>query len=1297
MVFAMGVGVVGATVLAMATPAAAVFSPATGVKVGVDPSSIAVADFNGDGKLDLAVANAGSGTVSLVLNDGFGLWRLGPDDVRVPDPKLREVWGRDRPREWWDRPIPRAVVAADFNGDGKADFAITNEAWNTVSVRLGNGDGSFTAAPDVGVGQLPVSAVVTDFNADGKPDLAVANSSSNNVSVRLGDGAGNFTAAPDVGVRRYPSSVALGDFNGDAKPDLAIANYGGERRPGDGLDGEGSIISVRLGDGAGGFTAAPDAYASPPVFRWQSRAASVTVGDFNGDAKADLAVVDAGRGAVAVSWGDGGGNFAKPIDVWRSGENGSTGEWGRDDPSFLTVADFEGDGASDLAVVNTGSDSVSVPVGHRNSLVDGGCLQDCMNPDVPVRNSPRAVAAADFNGDGKPDLVTANNDSDTLGTLSVHFSGYDGGQLLFHAATGQRAGVGTGSVATADFNGDGRLDLVASNTFSNSVSLLLGDGIGFWRRGTHDISVPDPWGPSAVVTADFNGDGNADFATTPSAGDTLSVFLGNGAASFTSAPAVSLGQGPSHAAVGDFNGDGKPDLAVTHYFANTVSIRLGDGAGNFTAAPDVAVGGGPRSVAVGDFNGDGKADLAAANKSGGASGGGFVSVRLGDGTGRFTAAPDVEVSRPVLRPLSEAAAVAVGDFNGDAKADLAVADDGNNAVVVLLGDGAGNFTLRTDTGMQDMYGRQGPSFVAVGDFNRDGASDLAVVNSLESSVSVPLGWGDGMFRVCDRSLPYGCVPPSQVPDVRVGRNPRAVAVGDFNGDGKPDLATANNESNTLGTVSVHLNGLPDQTVPDTTITATPPNPSNSTSATFSFTGTDPGGGVVRFDCRLDDAEYFTACTSPMTYSGLAPGSHTVQVRAIDAVGNSDPSPATYTWTISAPTDTTSTTVAPTTTTSTTSTTVAPTTTTSTTSTTVAPTTTTSTSTTVAPTTTTSTTSTTVAAPAAPAVTVTQAPGQADPTSSAPVNFTAVFSAPVSGFTNADVTVTGTAPGPKSVVVTGSGTTYNLAVSGMTPGVTMTGGGTVAVSIPANVVDGGNQASTSTDDTVTFSVATRPALVRASTGRLLRNETTSGQADAGDFSYGGKPLTPLFGDWDGNGTKTPGTFEAGVFKLRNANSAGAADITFPFGDPRGFPVAGDFNGDRIDDVAVYRNGLWQVRYSTGEVPPTFTFGSGSWPATVPVVGDWDGDGVDGVGVFVAGTWTLRSRASADGVDSTVTFGPGTSPYPVVGDWNGDGIDTVGVKAGTGTTWRLSNSSGPAPPVEITFDFGQPNTDLPMAWR
>jgi uncharacterized protein len=193
----------------------------------------------------------------------------------------------------------------------------------------------------------------------------------------------------------------------------------------------------------------------------------------------------------------------------------------------------------------------------------------------------------------------------------------------------------------------------------------------------------------------------------------------------------------------------------------------------------------------------------------------------------------------------------------------------------------------------------------------------------------------------------------------------------------------------------------DTTAPDTTINSNPSNPSNSSSASFTFSGTDSSTGVTSFECKLDTGG-FAACTSPQNYTGLADGSHTFQVRAIDGAGNIDPTPASFTWTIDA---------------------------------------------------------------TAPSVTINQAAGQADPTGNSPINFTVLFSEAVTGFTNADVSLSGTA-GATTAIVTGGPTTYNVAVSGMTAN------GTVTASIPANAatdsVGNGNTASTSTDNSVTFS-------------------------------------------------------------------------------------------------------------------------------------------------------------------------------------------------------------------------------------
>jgi hypothetical protein len=166
----------------------------------------------------------------------------------------------------------------------------------------------------------------------------------------------------------------------------------------------------------------------------------------------------------------------------------------------------------------------------------------------------------------------------------------------------------------------------------------------------------------------------------------------------------------------------------------------------------------------------------------------------------------------------------------------------------------------------------------------------------------------------------------------------------------------------------------------------------------------------------------------------------------------------------------------------------------------------------------------------------------------------------------------------------------------------------------------------------------PAVVTASTGFSLRNSLTTGALNT-SFTFGTKPpsLVPLMGDWDGDGVRTPGVYQAGDFKLSNSDATSLTPAnSFTFGDSRGFPVAGDFNGDGNDDVAVYRAGIWLVRLSTGATS-SFSYGSGSWPATVPVTGDWNADGTDSVGTKQGTAWTLRNSNSAGSADTTFNFG------------------------------------------------------------
>ncbi len=365
-----------------------------------------------------------------------------------------------------------------------------------------------------------------------------------------------------------------------------------------------------------------------------------------------------------------------------------------------------------------------------------------------------------------------------------------GNSVAFTLASSPAAGQRPNSVAVGDFNGDGKLDLAVANYpgygWPSTVSILLGDGTGnftlAWSPAAGDS-------PESAAVGDFNGDGILDLAVANETGG-VSILLGDGTGNFTLASSPAAGAEPVAVAVGDFNGDGNLDLAVADWggcygCGGTVSILLGDGTGNFTLASSTATDVNSDAVAVGDFNGDGKLDLAVANREGNT-----VSILLGDGAGNFTLVSSLAV---VAEPYS----VAVGDFNGDGKLDLAVANNDSGTVCVFLGDGTGNFTLASSP----VVGRW-PVSVAVDDFNGDGKLDLAVANE-GSAAAVLLGDGTGNFT-----------PASYM---AAGGSPESVAVGDFNGDGKLDLAIANGGSNTVSILLQIAPGPPKVTLSPTSL------------------------------------------------------------------------------------------------------------------------------------------------------------------------------------------------------------------------------------------------------------------------------------------------------------------------------------------------------------------------------------------------------------------------------------------------------------------------------------------------
>jgi FG-GAP-like repeat len=356
---------------------------------------------------------------------------------------------------------------------------------------------------------------------------------------------------------------------------------------------------------------------------------------------------------------------------------------------------------------------------------------------------------------------------------------------------------GPTGVVIGDFNGDRHLDLVATTcgdkncSLPGSVTVLLGNGKGRFKKSGIFVAGPDFTSADTLASGDFNRDNTPDLIVVNNGINqfgTVSVLLADGMGGFEPPVSYSVGGStPVWAAVADFNRDHNPDIAISVTTTDSVAVLLGNGDGTFQPAINYPVGGGPQGITTGDIDGDGNPDIVSADQCGDDPGcrAGTVSVLLGNGDGTFQ--PRI-VSPEGLFPLS----VAVADFNGDAQADLAVANPcgtdltcvSHGGVGVLLGKGDGTFQpviVYPATGFDTAR-------LNLGDFNRDGIPDVVAMNVQGSSITLLLGNSDG-------TLQSGA-------DYVVGQTPIAAAIGRFNKDRAPDLAIADQSSEEI---SVLLN------------------------------------------------------------------------------------------------------------------------------------------------------------------------------------------------------------------------------------------------------------------------------------------------------------------------------------------------------------------------------------------------------------------------------------------------------------------------------------------------------------
>ena len=505
---------------------------------------------------------------------------------------------------------PAEARIVDVNGDGKPDVVVENYDADTISVLLGNGDGTLRAKVDYATGDGPWSMAVGDVNGDGKVDVVTGNYYASTASVLLGNGDGTFQAKADstTGTGTNPESLRMGDVNGDGYLDIFTANASTNN------------VSILLNNGNGTFKA-------PTQFSTAAHPTFVDVGDLNSDGKQDLVTANYSAGNVSVLIGNGDGTFKTAVNYAASGN-----------PQMVLAADLDRDGKPDLATVNWSTNNASILINKGD-----GTFNTAVN--YALGSGPFAFSVIDLNQDSAPDLVATN---ETASTASILYGNGDG---TFDTKTDLACGRNPYFVALGDLDGDGYGDMVTTDMSDNTVSVFRGTAFlgisytgradGLWYFHVRAVNSSGVGGPTthrqvridctAPVTSDESTPALAASAATGWRQTGQTVTLSATDATSSVAHTYYTLDGVQHEYIGPFTVDGNGSHAITYWSVDAASNTEPAHSGWVNIDGDAPQSGDASTPA-----------LASDGVSGWHSSGQFVTLTATDGAGAVSGVSRIE-------------------------------------------------------------------------------------------------------------------------------------------------------------------------------------------------------------------------------------------------------------------------------------------------------------------------------------------------------------------------------------------------------------------------------------------------------------------------------------------------------------------------------------------------------------------------------------------------------------------------------------------------------------------------------